>query len=150
MSITRYTEHQWFTSHIRAAMSEILGEPVEPDSDGDFPVHGETACGWVRADTSDLWAAHIFALAAQGVSHRDGALREINEVNLHDSAIKVSLDSDGTVWVMYRLLADAVTEDNLRCAISRVIGVADRIGPLLATVYGGETPIRLPSSITPV
>jgi hypothetical protein len=146
MSITAYTERQWFLSHVRAAMSAILGEPAESDVDGDFPVQGETTRAWVRADASDLWGAQIFALAANGVSMYDGALREINEVNLHESAIKVSIDSDGMVWVMYRLLADAVTEDNLRAAIGRVIGVADRIGPLVTAVYGGETPIRLRSS----
>jgi hypothetical protein len=145
MSVTPYTERQWFTSHVRAVMSAILAKPVEPDVDGDFPVQGETTLAWVRADPNDLWGAQVFALAAQGVPLCDGSLREINEVNLHEIAIKVSLDSDGSVWVMYRLLADAVTEDNLAAAMRRIIGVADRIGPLLTAVYGGATPISLQS-----
>jgi hypothetical protein len=48
--------------------------------------------------------------------------------------------------VDYRLFADAVTEDNLRGVLGRVLTVADRIGPMLTGVHGGTTPIAATSS----
>ena len=53
------------------------------------------------------------------------------------TAIKIAIHAGGSVMVDYRLMADAVTEDNLREAVTRVIMVADEIGPMLSAVYGG-------------
>jgi len=41
-----------------------------------------------------------------------------------------------------------VTVDNLRGAIHRVLAIADDIGPMLTTVYGGATPIPLQPTVT--
>lgn len=146
MNATKHTQRQWFKSHVQTLLSLILLEPAEPDSDGDFLIHGDTARGWVRADTQKPWGVQIFVVAASGVPVRAATLREINEINGHEVLVKVALHSTGVVMVTYRLLADAVTKVNLAGALSRVILVADEIGPILTAVHGGETPLPLTAS----
>jgi hypothetical protein len=128
----------WFKSYVQTLLTKMLGHDVEPDSDGDFPVRGETAYGWVRAEAAGLWGVHIFVYAAHGVPAKAALLKEINEINLTEPLVKLLLH-DGTVLVTLRLLADAVTPENLEGAVSRALQVADRVGPLLVAVHGGQT-----------
>jgi hypothetical protein len=145
MSVSTTTQRRWFRSYVQSLLVAIMEQPVEPDADGDFPVHGHTAQAWVRPATGEPWGAQVFALAAQKVPMRAAVLREINEVNASDAAIRVAFHDPGSVMVDYRLFADAVTEDNLRAVVGHVLAVADRIGPLLTTVHGGATPITASS-----
>ena len=147
MSVTTTTQRRWFANYVQSLMSAILDEPAEPDGDGDIAVSGETCQCWVRADAREPWGVQIFAIAAHGVPIRAATLREINDINGNYTAIKVAIHAGGSVMVDYRLMADAVTEDNLREAVFRVIMVADEIGPMLSAVYGGETPIPLESTV---
>ncbi len=146
MSVTDTTQHQWFRSYVQTLMSAILEEPAQQDADGDYSVQGETAQAWVRVDTNEPLGVQVFAIAATGVPAKLGVLREINDANLADPAIRVVLPPHGSLMVDYRLFADAVTEDNLRAVIGRVLAVADRIGPLVTTVHGGSTPISVQPS----
>jgi Putative bacterial sensory transduction regulator len=146
MSVSTETQRRWFATYVQSLMTAILDEPAEPDDEGDIPIQGTTAQCWVRADAREPWGVQIFAIAAHSVPVRAATLREINEMNATHTAIKVALHEPGSVMVDYRLMADAVTEDNLREAVSRVLMVADQIGPLLTAVYGGSTPIPLQSA----
>ena len=141
MSVTATTQHDWFNNFVSATMAMILPEPVVPDTDGDIPVHGTTAEAWVRVEAREPWGVRVFALAALGVPAKAAVLREINAVNLADRGVRVLLAPNGSVMVDYLLFADAVTQDNLRAVLGRVLSVADEIGPLLAAVHGGSTPI---------
>jgi hypothetical protein len=116
-----------------------------PDDDGDLPIHGRTSVGKVRLDLKEPWGVRVLALAAQGVPAKAAVLKEINAANLSVRGIRVVLRKDGNVWVEYLLFADAVSTDNLRSIIGGVLELADEIGPMLATVHGGSTPID-PSS----
>ncbi|MCW2811359.1 MAG: putative sensory transduction regulator [Friedmanniella sp.] len=140
MSISTETQHRWFTTYVQALVTAIGGGPVAPDVDGDFPVHGDTALGWVRPELQEPYGVQVFALAAQDVPKRAAVFREINEINAGDPAIRVVMRGHGCVFVEYRLLADAVSEDNLRAVVGRVLQVADGIGPMLAALHGGGTP----------
>ena len=101
----------------------------------------------MRADAREPWGVQIFAIAAHGVPVKAATLREINDINGTYTAIKIAIHAGGSVMVDYRLMADAVTEDNLREAVYRVIMVADEIGPMLSTVYGGETPLPIEATV---
>jgi hypothetical protein len=94
----------------------------------------------VRPEVSGLWGVHIFVCAAHGVPARAATLKEINEINLAEPLVKLLLH-EGTVTATLRLVADAVTAENLAGALSRVLQVADRVGPLLVAVHGGQTPL---------
>src|SRR4051794_10541805 len=146
MSVTATTQHDWFHNFVSAMMAMILPEPVVPDSDGDIPVHGDTALAWVRVEAREPWGVRVFALAALGVPSKAAVLREINAVNLADRGVRVVLTTAGSVMVDYLLFADAVTQDNLRAVLGRVLSVADEIGPMLAAVHGGSTPITTQAS----
>jgi hypothetical protein len=141
MAVSTSTQRRWFKSYVQSLLVAIMEESVEPDADGDFPVHGDTAQAWVRPATAEPWGVQVFAVAAHNVPMRAAVLREINEINGTDPAIRVALHAPGAVMVDYRLFADAVTADNLRAVIGRVLAVADRIGPMLTAVHGGTTPI---------
>lgn len=141
MSVSTHTQQRWFTSHVQNLMSSIQGHPAEADDDGDFPVQGTSARAWVRPTRDEPRGAHVFALAAQGLPARLAVLREINEANAADPAVRVVLHQGGWLMVDHRLLADAVTEDNLRAVIGQVLTVADRLGPMLTTLHGGSTPV---------
>jgi hypothetical protein len=146
MTISSASQKEWFTNHITMLMTAIAAESAEADAEGDFPIHGETAQAWVRPHTQEPWGVHVFALAAHSIPLKAAVLKELNEINGSDALVRVAWHS-GAVIADYHLFADAVTEDNLREAIGRVITVADRIGPLLAAVHGGITPIAVePSS----
>ena len=146
MTISSATQREWFINHVKSLMSAITDEVIEADADGDFPVHGDTTQAWVRPETHEPWGAHVFALAAHGVPLRAAVLKEINEINSRNAFVRVAWHSPGSVMVDYRLLADAVTEENLAAVIGRVMAVADQIGPLLAAVHGGSTPLAVESS----
>ena len=149
MSVSTHTQQRWFASHVQSLMSMIQGEPAEPDGDGDFPVHGTSAQGWVRPERGGPLGVHVFAPAAHGLPRRLAVFREINEANAADPASRVVLHDDGWLVVDYRLFADAVTEDNLRAVIGRVLTLADRLGPMLTALHGGSTPAgQQPSAST--
>lgn len=149
MSISPSTQREWFINHVKTLIAAIAGEVVEPDADadGDFALSGDTARASVRPDSREPWGVQVFALAAHGVPLRAAVLKEINDVNARNSFVRVAWHSPGSVMVDYRLFADAVNEENLALAVVRVVAVADQIGPLLAVVHGGSTPLAVePSS----
>jgi hypothetical protein len=149
MTISSATQTQWFVNHVKTLMSTMSDEIVEADAEGDFPIHGDTTQAWVRPQTRDAWGVHVFALAAHGVPLRAAVLKELNEINARNELVRVAWHA-GAVIADYHLLADAVSEDNLRVTIGRVIAVADQIGPLLAAVHGGSTPIAVEATSSDV
>jgi hypothetical protein len=146
MSISYATQREWFITHVQTLVASITGEFVEPDIDGDLALSGETARAWVRPDSHEPWGVQVFAVAAQGVPLRAAVLKELNEVNARDPFVRVAWHSPGSVMVSYRLFADAVSEENLALAVAQVVAVADQIGPLLAAVHGGSTPLAVEPS----
>lgn len=144
MTATISTQAEWFDNYVSSTMS-ILGVHA-PDGDGDLPVRGRTSPGWVRVETREPWGVRVFAYAATGVPARTPVLTELNAVEASDRLVRVHLTRDGIVVVEHLLLADAVGTDALRAVIARVLEVADRIGPMLATVHGGQVPLSPPTS----
>jgi Putative bacterial sensory transduction regulator len=140
MSVSVESHRAWFISHLQRMLSEALDIDVEPDDDGDFPIQGETSRGWVRPICDGPWGVQIFVMAAHGVPDRVAVLRELNDVNASDMAVRVSRFADGTVMASYFLVAEGLGADNLMGAIGRVLTVADQIGPMLVTVHGGYLP----------
>jgi hypothetical protein len=143
MTAMTITQHEWFSNYISATMS-MLGVHA-PDDDGDLPIRGTTSVGKVRLDLKEPWGVRVLALAAHGVPMKAAVLKEINAANLSVRGIRAVLTKNGEVYVDYLLFADAVSTDNLRSVIGGVLELADELGPMLATVYGGSTPIA-PSS----
>jgi hypothetical protein len=67
-------------------------------------------------------------------------LAELNDLNR--SARWVTLHwYDGLVVVDRALATTEVDRDSVRFALEAVVSVADEIGPMIATVHGGATPL---------
>lgn len=142
MSVSKSSHTAWFSSHLRLMLSEVLETDVVPDGDGDFPVHGITGRGWVRPICGGPWGVQIVIMAAHEVPDRVAVLREINDVNSSDMAVRVARWSNGTVAATCFLLAEGLVAENLVGAVSRTIGVADGLGPMLVAVHGGQLPVE--------
>ena len=141
-------QKEWFTSHVRAVVNEVPGLTAEPDGDGDYPFWGETCAGWIRPIMTPPWGVGIMAIAASGVPNKVAVLREINDFNMMDPMVTAFRRADGTIQVFYRMVAEAVNPENVTGAMMQVLRAADRIGPMLATVYGGTTPKPMRPAIT--
>lgn len=141
MTVSNESHTAWFGSHIRHLLTEALETGVVPDDDGDFPVHGTTARGWVRPICGGPWGVQIVIMAAHQVPDRVAVLRELNDVNSSDMAVRVARWSNGTVAATCFLLAEGLVAENLVGAVSRTIGVADGLGPMLVAVHGGQLPV---------
>lgn len=128
----------WFRHYVMALLDE-KDLPSEPDSQGDIAIYGQTSRGWLRVEGDPL-RLHIFAAAAFEVPMTKATLSEINAVNAGDELVKVVIQ-EGAVVVRLQLPAEAVTWDSLNLAMSRVLDVADHVGPLLTTVHGGQTAV---------
>jgi hypothetical protein len=141
-------QQQWFASHVRSIVNAVMENNAEPDADGDFAFGGETCNGWIQPIMHQPWGVRISAVAAHSVPVRAAVLREINEVNCVDPMASTYIRPEGTVIVTHRLTAESVTEEHVRGILIHVITVADRIGPMLSAVHGGDTPKPIQPAIT--
>jgi hypothetical protein len=116
---------------------------VEKDADGDYPFRSGTAACWVRVLPGDGDAVPssvvVFSHAAVGLRSSARLLRELNELNRAARWCKVALHDDQVV-VSRNLDLQAASSASLELACRQVAAVAEDIGAMLATVYGGSTP----------
>jgi hypothetical protein len=135
-------KRRWFRAYVeRLLMDHFETSSLIVDADGDVPFHqGSSAC-YVSVVQRPL-GVRVWGLAALGIKPTAGALREVNELNQRASLAKVVLVDD-RVWVELRLPADQVSARSLARACGQVCSVADDIGALFASVYGGSTPFAV-------
>jgi hypothetical protein len=128
-------------SHVERCLQDIWELcRVTTDSDGDYPFAHGTACCYVRVEDGDPQVVRVYAHAVIGVRRSAKLLTEINDLNGRCRTASVSWSS-GVVIVEQALHAKAVRRSTLRQACQAVGYVADDIGTMIATVYGGETPL---------
>ena len=140
MTVTISTQQEWFSNYVSATMS-ILGVHA-PDADGDLAGPGRDVPGvGPRSRPRALGRARVRAGGATACPPKAAVYKEINAATWPTAACGSSWPTNGSVMVDYLLLADAVNTDNLRAVIGRVLEVADELGPMLAAVHGGSTPI---------
>lgn len=120
MNVSKSSHTAWFSSHLRLMLSEALETDVVADGDG----------------------VQIVIMTAHEVPDRVAVLRELNDVNSSDMAVRVARWSNGTVAATCFLLAEGLVAENLVGAVSRTIGVADGLGPMLVAVHGGQLPVE--------
>jgi hypothetical protein len=86
-------------------------------------------------------AARVFAHAALGVTRTAKLLTELNSVTARSRFGSVYW-SCGVVVCEYALPAEAVDVDSLHGVCGLVAGQASDLGPMLAAMFGGETPFE--------
>ncbi|HVT22128.1 MAG TPA: YbjN domain-containing protein [Mycobacteriales bacterium] len=109
------------------------------DDDGDYPFRFGTAAGFVRINTGSTTMVRVWAIAAMGVPRSAKLLGELNDINVRNRSAWTTW-SDGLVVVEQALVAKGLRRSALKQALNAVGHTADDIGPMIATVFGGETP----------
>lgn len=134
------SKQKWFHSYVEECLREIWKPRApEPDSDGDYVFRRGTACGYVRSEAGPPRLVRVFAYAAIEVPRSAKLLTELNDIDGRCRAVSVSWHH-GAVIVEHVILAKGVKPKTLHIACKSVGGVAEDIGAMIATVYGGRTP----------
>lgn len=127
-------------SHLERALMGIWSTGgLVTDDDEDYPFRSATAACWVGLAPGPEPAVRVFAHAAYGVPKSARLLTEINVLNQRSKWAKVSWH-DGVVLVDQLIHWTHVDQDSVERALDSVTCVADDIGTMIATVYGGQTP----------
>lgn len=122
-------------------MREIWDDaPVHYDDDGDIPFRAGTAAVWVSMRFEEP-RLRVFAHAAYGVKPTTALLRELNDVCGRSIFAKVYV-RNGVVMVESVVPAEGVNTRTLKMAVDSVASVANDLGVMIATVFGGATPFE--------
>lgn len=143
------SEKLWITSHVeRLLAAEWKQCRVVPDGEGDFCWTHGTAIGWVSViDAGDRFMVRVWAHAAYGLKPSAKLLRELNEIQMRSVSTSVCLSGD-VAMVAQTISPIGLTQPVLAQALTAVRNVADDIGLLLASMYGGSTPLPATASST--
>lgn len=125
----------------RSHVKECLREGFElaqliVDEDGDVPFTKGTAVYFVSV-RSDGKKVKVWATAVSGVKPIAAVLREVNEINTGLQHSRAFVTKDRLV-IEGVLPVDGLTPEDLRDLCVEVGNVADEVGQLISTVYGGE------------
>lgn len=127
-------------SHIERCLQDLWGTPqVEPDSDGNYLYRSGTATCWISLDAHTPAIVKAMACAAAGVKKSARLFGELNEINARCRTSYVYW-SAGSVIVEQAMLAHAVDRRVLAQAGQSVACVANDIGSMITTLFGGRTP----------
>jgi hypothetical protein len=138
----------WIRSHVeRLLQDEWDACRVEADGEGDYHFRNGTAAGWVSVLASEPPMVRVFAHAAHSVKPSAKLFREINDINNRTLSAQVVWLRSGVVVVAQTVSAVDLTRPVLGQAIDAVGCVANDIGPLIAGMFGGETPY--PAEVDP-
>ncbi len=138
------SKKKWLRSHVERCLQDIWEVPeVVVDADGDYGFRSQTAACWVRLETQlDPWVVAVFAHAACEVKPTARLLAELDEIASSARTASVFHAGHGLVIVRHGLLARTLDRRSLQYAMDGVSHIADQVGQLVSTVYGGSTPFR--------
>jgi hypothetical protein len=141
------TNSRWVRSNVeRLLQDEWDVWRVEHDDEGDYQFRRGTAACWVSIlETGDLPFIRVFAYAADGLKPTAALFPELNDIQLRCSPVAV-MWFGGRAMVSQTISPIGLTRSVLAQAIDAVGNVADDIGVLLASMFGGSTPypVKLP------
>ena len=134
-------QEQWLRSHVERCLQDNWDLcRVQTDDDGDYPFRAGTSACWVQLEQGLSPASvAVFAHAATDVPGTVKVLREVNEVACAARFVSVFW-CGGAVIVRRLILAADVDRASLEHTCEAVAAVAGDIGPMFASVFGGDTP----------
>jgi hypothetical protein len=128
-------------SHVERCLQDLWGvDQVNTDADGDYPYGAGGAACYINVDPAEPIVVKAVACAVVEVKKSTKLLEEINDINRRCRTAYVYWDH-GTVLVEQALLAEVVDRGSLSHAGQSVAAIANDIGPMIAAVYGGRTPL---------
>jgi hypothetical protein len=141
------SELAWITSHVERLLAEEWELcRVSADSDGDYFYREGTAACWVSVMDTKPIMVRVFAHAAVDLKPSLKLFTELNQIERRALSVSVVLEH-GTVLVSQTISPIGLTAPVLQQALRAVGGVADDIGLLLASMFGGATPF--PAEVQP-
>jgi hypothetical protein len=141
------TELMWIKSHVERLLQDEWDVcRVIADDDGDYPFRYGAAGCWVTVlATDDAALVRVWAYAADGVKSSAKLLQELNAIQQRGLSSSVMWKS-GHVIVSQTISPVGLTGAVLRQALTAVGGLADDIGVLIASMFGGTTPHEVVAS----
>ena len=129
-------------SHVERCLQDLWSvERVLPDADGDYCYGSGSAACYIGLDSAEPVVVKAVACAAVEVKKTAKLLDELNEVNARCRMARVYW-INGAVLVEQTLFADTVDRGSLAHAGQSVAHIANDLGPMIAAVYGGRTPLE--------
>jgi hypothetical protein len=127
-------------SHVERCLQDIWDVcRVETDHDGDHPFSRGTSMCFVRVERGKPIAIRVFGYAVIDIERSGKLLKELNDINGRCRFVAVRWQGNAVI-VEQVISLDGLTRGSLREACNSVSFVADDIGPMIATVFGGSLP----------
>jgi hypothetical protein len=131
----------WIRSHVELLLAREWGCcRVTADDDGDYLFPSGTALCWVSVLDGEQPMVRVTAHAAYGFKASARLLRELNDVQARCLSAAVRLNGDAVV-VTQTISPIGLTQPVLAQALDAVTSVARDLGPLLAAMFDGQTPL---------
>ncbi|HVV76404.1 MAG TPA: hypothetical protein VHC43_10240 [Mycobacteriales bacterium] len=129
-------------SHVERRLQDVWDVcRVTADCDGDYPFRNGTAMGFVQLDLRKPAMVRIWAVAVAQTPKTAKLIYELNDVNIRSRSAWTTW-SNGRVIVEQAMPLHSLTRKSLKQALNAVGEIANDIGPMIAAVYGGETPFQ--------
>jgi hypothetical protein len=129
-------------SHIERMLQDVWDIcRVTADPDGDYPFRNGTAMGFVQLDTGSPATVRVWAISVGQTPKSAKLMYELNDVNVRSRTAWATW-SNGRVIVEQAIPLHSTTRKSLGQALRAVGSIASDIGPMIAAVYGGETPFE--------
>lgn len=114
--------------------------PLQPDSDGNYPVVIDQGVVWVVPMLADEPAlVRVWSAAAYGVKSSKALLADLNEVNVGLRQVRCLLDGEA-VLIAAETEVERIAAGELGRLVRHVGATARHVGELITAVYGGQLP----------
>lgn len=124
-------------SHVQRMLREGMElEHIEQDGDGDYPFRHGTAIYYLSVGRGGH-LLRIWSHAAYGVQPTKSVLREVNSTNEQAMHCRAYMTGE-TLMVEAFVPIESLIPGYLVAVCQEVGATADRVGQLLAAVYGGQ------------
>lgn len=136
------SEAQWFRSHVERCLQDAFDDPrLDAEGNGSYPFRSDTAsCGVTIVSGADGFRfALVRARAVVEIKRSAKLLIELNDINSSSISTHVYW-ADDAVIVEQAVVAEAVSIDSMYQACLAVGELADNLGLLVASAFGGRTP----------
>lgn len=128
-------------SHVERCLQDLWGTwDLEPGPDGDYCYQIGSATCYIGLSAGEPPLVKVVACAALDVKKTAKLLAELNALNTRCRTVHVYWQN-GSVIVERAMFAHSVDRRGLAQASGSVATVANDIGPMIAAVFGGCTPI---------